>query len=120
MRVERGDGVGLARELIRLDSRNPSLVSNAPGEGAVARALSAILESWGFHADLQEAAPGRPNVVARVGTPGAHSLMRYYLRSIGTTSPTGNLTAAFTAAFPLPDGIRDAIARQIEAVLAGI
>jgi len=30
------------------------------------------------------------------------------------------VTAAFTAAFPLPDAVRDAIARQIEAVLAGI
>ena len=75
MRVERGDGVGLARELIRIDSRNPSLVANAPGEAAVARALAEILESWGFHAELREAAPGRPNVVARVGKPGAHSLM---------------------------------------------
>jgi acetylornithine deacetylase len=75
MRVERGDGVGLARELIRIDSRNPSLVANAPGEAAVARALSEILENWGFHAELQEAAPGRPNVVARVGKPGTHSLM---------------------------------------------
>jgi acetylornithine deacetylase len=75
MRVERGDGVGLARELIRIDSRNPSLVANAPGEAAVAQALAEILESWGFHVELQEAAPGRPNVVARVGKPGALSLM---------------------------------------------
>ena len=75
MRVEPGDGVGLARELIRIDSRNPSLVANAPGEAAVARALAEILESWVFHAELRDAAPGRPNVVARVGKPGARSLM---------------------------------------------
>jgi acetylornithine deacetylase len=74
MRVERGDAVGLARELIRVDSRNPSLVPNAPGEAAVARTLARILDSWGFSVVLQEAAPGRPNVVARVGS-GAHSLM---------------------------------------------
>jgi acetylornithine deacetylase len=64
MHIERGDAVGLARELVRIDSRNPSLVNGAPGEGAVARALADILTSWGFRAELIEAAPGRPNVVA--------------------------------------------------------
>ncbi len=75
MRVARGDGVGLARELIRVDSRNPSLVANAPGEAAVARVLHDVLVSWGFEAELREAAAGRPNVIARVGVPGEHSLL---------------------------------------------
>jgi len=59
-------------------------------------------------------------LIQRVAPELADGYMRYYLRSIGTTPPTGNVTTAFTAAFPLPDAIRDAIARQIEAVLAGI
>jgi hypothetical protein len=59
-------------------------------------------------------------LIQRVAPELADGYMRYYLRSVGTTAPTGNVTAAFTAAFPLPDGIRDAIARQIESVLAGI
>lgn len=75
MRVARGDAVALTRELVRIDSRNPSLVAGAPGEAAVARALSEILGEWGFRVELQEAAPGRPNVVARVGTAGSRSLM---------------------------------------------
>lgn len=75
MRVARADAVALTRELVRIDSRNPSLVSGAPGEAGVARALAEILREWGLRVELQEAAPGRPNVIARVGTPGLHSLM---------------------------------------------
>jgi acetylornithine deacetylase len=75
MPVARGDAVALTRELVRIDSRNPSLVQGAPGESAVASALSAILRDWGFRVEMHDAAPGRPNVVARIGTPGARSLM---------------------------------------------
>ena len=75
MRVEHGDGVGLLRELVRIDSRNPSLVANAPGEGEVARALRDVLASWGFDVELRDAAAGRPNVIARMGKAGGRSLM---------------------------------------------
>ena len=67
MRVTRGDAVALTRELVRIDSRNPSLVPNGPGEHAVATALADILQSWGFRVEMLDAARGRPNVVARVG-----------------------------------------------------
>lgn len=75
MRVARGDAVALTRELVRIDSRNPSLVPGAPGEAAVARALAEILGKWGFRVDVHDAAPGRPNVIARAGAPGSRSLM---------------------------------------------
>jgi acetylornithine deacetylase len=62
--------------LIRVDSRNPSLVDGAPGEGAVARVLAGVLRAWGLTVDVRDALPGRPNVVARiVGTGGGRSLM---------------------------------------------
>jgi len=64
--INRGDGVGLARELVRLDSRNPSLVVDGPGEQAVARRLADVLGEWGLDVTLREAAPGRPNVIARL------------------------------------------------------
>ncbi|HEX4683606.1 MAG TPA: hypothetical protein VH277_12890, partial [Gemmatimonadaceae bacterium] len=73
--VARGDAVALTRELVRIDSRNPSLVANGPGEGAVARALHDVLASWGVQVELTDVAPGRPNVVARLGKPGGRSLM---------------------------------------------
>ena len=75
MSLTRGDAVALTRELVRIDSRNPSLVAGAPGEGAAARALRDVLDAWGFRTELVEAAPGRPNLVARIGTPGGRSLM---------------------------------------------
>ena len=64
MPVERGDAVALTRELVRIDSRNPSLVPGAPGEAAVARGLANVLTSWGFETETRDAAPGRPNVLA--------------------------------------------------------
>jgi hypothetical protein len=44
---------------------------------------------------------------------------RYYLRSAGRTVGT-NPVASMTQAFALPNGIRDAISRQIDVVLGGI
>ncbi len=75
MRLERGDAVGLARALIGVDSRNPSLVPGAPGEQEAARLLAGVLEAWGFRVDVHEAAPRRPNVVARLGAAGGRTLM---------------------------------------------
>jgi acetylornithine deacetylase len=73
--VTRGDPVALTRELVRIDSRNPALVANAPGEREAALALRSTLDAWGFHVDLHEVAMGRPNVVARAGRGGGRSLM---------------------------------------------
>ncbi len=58
---------GLLRELVAIDSVNPSLVPGARGEAAAAEFLRDFLCQQGIAADLQEAAPGRPNVVALVG-----------------------------------------------------
>ena len=70
-----GDAVALTKLLVRVDSRNPGLVPGAPGEGEVARALASVLEAWGFRVTLQDVVDGRPNVVARIGTPHGRSLM---------------------------------------------
>lgn len=75
MPVVRGDAVELTRELVRIDSRNPSLVGGAPGEMAVARALAEILRAWGLEVEVAEVAPGRPNVLAQVGRPGGARLL---------------------------------------------
>lgn len=65
MTIARGDSVALARELVRIDSRNPRLVPGAPGEVAVAAVLAAVLSAWGLDTQVVDAAPGRPNVIAR-------------------------------------------------------
>jgi acetylornithine deacetylase len=66
MNIPHGDPVALARELIRIDSRNPTLVAGAPGEKSAAKLLSDVLSQWGLDVGLHDAAPGRPNVVATV------------------------------------------------------
>ena len=65
MTIERGDAIALTRALVAVDSRNPSLVAGGPGEQAVARVLSEVLRAWGLNVEVRDAAPGRPNVVAR-------------------------------------------------------
>jgi acetylornithine deacetylase len=73
-RIAPGDARALARALVRVDSRNPSLVAGGAGEAACARLLHDVLREWGFHTELHDAAPGRPNLVARIGA-GPRSLM---------------------------------------------
>jgi acetylornithine deacetylase len=74
--ISAGDARALTRALVRIDSRNPTLVPGAPGEAACATALRDVLDAWGFRTELHEAAPGRPNLVARIGGRGdGRSLM---------------------------------------------
>lgn len=75
MVVPRGDAVALARALIKIDSRNPTLVPDAPGERACALMLASVLDDWGFDVELQEKVADRPNVIARIGTRDAPTLI---------------------------------------------
>ncbi len=75
MPVARGDAVALTRELVRVDSRNPSLVAGGPGESAVARTLAEVLRAWGLEVQVAEVAPGRPNVLVQVGRPAGPRLL---------------------------------------------
>ena len=75
MAVPRGDAVALARALIKIDSRNPTLVPDAPGERACALVLASVLDDWGFDVELQERVADRPNVIARIGPRDAPTLM---------------------------------------------
>jgi acetylornithine deacetylase/succinyl-diaminopimelate desuccinylase-like protein len=72
-----GDARALTRALVQVDSRNPTLAPGAPGEQACATLLRDVLDSWGFSTELHDAAPGRPNLVARIGdaAPDKRSLM---------------------------------------------
>jgi acetylornithine deacetylase len=84
--MNRGDGVALTKTLVAIDSQNPSLVPGGAGEAAIARALSEILREWGFEVEIQEIAPGRSNVVARIGSRGGRSLMfNGHLDVVGVT-----------------------------------
>jgi len=55
--------IALLRELVSIDSVNPSLVPGGAGEGQVAAAVAASMRSGGLDVQLQEIEPGRPNVI---------------------------------------------------------
>ena len=74
MGVPRGDAIALARALIKIDSRNPTLAPDSRGEGDCAVFLAEVLEDWGFSVQLMEN-DGRPNVVASIGPRDAPALM---------------------------------------------
>ncbi|HET9950182.1 MAG TPA: M20/M25/M40 family metallo-hydrolase [Candidatus Eisenbacteria bacterium] len=62
------DVVPLLESLVRIPSVNPSLApEDATGEGAIAAFIRDWLVERGVPAVLEEAAPGRPNVVGTVG-----------------------------------------------------
>ena len=55
--------IELLRDLVSIDSVNPSLVPGARGEAAIAQRVAAELMSIGLTVEVSEVAPGRPNVV---------------------------------------------------------
>src|SRR4051812_41409571 len=55
--------IRLLRELVAIDSVNPSLVPGAAGEAQIADAIATHLRRIGLDVELQDAAPGRPNVI---------------------------------------------------------
>jgi acetylornithine deacetylase len=71
----RGDAVALTRTLVAIDSRNPALARDGPGERACAEVLARTLEQWGFRVELQETGAARPNVIARIGRAGGRALI---------------------------------------------
>lgn len=54
----------LLRDLVRINSVNPSLVPGAAGEAETAAHLAGLLRGWGFAVWTDEAAPGRASVTA--------------------------------------------------------
>lgn len=55
--------IQLLRDLVAIDSVNPSLVPGGAGEAAIARAIGAALRRAGLDVEEAEVLPGRPNVV---------------------------------------------------------
>ena len=55
--------IRLLRDLVAIDSVNPSLEAGGAGEAALAERIAAELRAAGIDVELTDAAPGRPNVV---------------------------------------------------------
>jgi acetylornithine deacetylase len=75
----------LLRDLVAIDSVNPTLVAGAAGEAAMARRLVAEFETMRVPVEVQEVAPGRPNVVATLEgrAPGRSLILCGHLDTVG-------------------------------------
>lgn len=82
--------LAVLRDLIRIPSVNPALApGEAHGEGAIASFVRDWLDERGIDARLEEAAPGRPNVVATVGPgEGPTLVLCAHLDTVGTAGMT--------------------------------
>ena len=55
--------IRLLRDLVAIDSVNPSLVPGAAGEAQIGQAVASHLRGLGLDVELQEVVPGRSNVI---------------------------------------------------------
>ena len=69
------DTIDLLKELVAIDSQNPSLVPGAAGESQVAAYVADWAKGAGLTAEIMEETPGRPSVVVRSGGSSARSLL---------------------------------------------
>lgn len=68
--------IDLLRQLVQIESINPSLGPGGKGEGTIAAFVAEVLSDAGLEPRLQDVAPGRPNVVGRLpGTGGGKTLI---------------------------------------------
>lgn len=75
----------LLRDLVAINSINPSLVPGAPGEGDAAACLAGALRASGLDVTTADVAPGRPNVVGVLegAQPGPTLLLCGHLDTVG-------------------------------------
>jgi acetylornithine deacetylase len=70
------DLVELLAGLVEIDSINPDLIPGAAGEAEIGRYVAEWSERAGLEVEVEEAAPGRPNVIATArGSGGGRSLL---------------------------------------------
>jgi acetylornithine deacetylase/succinyl-diaminopimelate desuccinylase-like protein len=87
--VSRSEVLEIFKELIRAPSVNPSIAPDeGHGEEAIAKVARQWLETKDVRSRLEEAAPGRPNVVAEVGTGEERTVV--FLRPFGHSRHIGN------------------------------
>jgi len=99
-RVEE-DTIELLRDLVAIDSQNPSLVPGAAGESQIAAYVAAWARSADLTSETLEAVPGRPSVLVRSqsGGTGRSLLLCGHTDTVGICQMTDPLT-------PVIDGDR--------------
>jgi len=86
----------LLKQLVAVDSINPSLVPGAAGEAAVARTIAEAMRGMGLTVETQEVAPGRPNVVGTLDgrVPGRSLMFCGHIDTVGVTGMKAPLDPA--------------------------
>src|SRR5258706_2711771 len=84
----------LLTQLVAIDSRNPQLDAQGPGEATIAAAAAAYLRAAGLDVTLVETVPGRPSVIARLrGAGGGPALLfNAHLDTVGFGAMAAPLT----------------------------
>lgn len=84
----------LLRDLVAIDSVNPSLVPGARGEAEAAACLASALRDIGLDVTVSEVAPGRPNVVGVLegAQPGPSLMLCGHLDTVGVEGMTEPFT----------------------------
>ena len=77
--------VSLLRDLVAVDSVNPSLVPGGAGEAGIAALVAGALRASGLDVEIAEAAPGRPNVVGilEAQVPGRSLMLCGHMDTVG-------------------------------------
>ena len=80
----------LLKDLIAVDSINPSLVPGAAGEAAVAQTIAEAMRAIGLTVEIQDVAPGRPNVVGTLEgrAPGRSLMFCGHIDTVGVAGMT--------------------------------
>ena len=83
-----GDPVAMTQALVAIPSVNPALSKEGTGEAQVTRVCEEWLRSWGFQVQVVETQPGRPSLVARLGTGSPVTLLNGHTDTVGVEGMT--------------------------------
>ena len=92
------DTIQLLRDMVAIDSVNPSLASGHTGEGDIAQAVADELGKMGLDVEFQEAAPGRPNVIGVLdsGKTGPSMMFCGHTDTVGVAGMEGPFDPTYT------------------------
>ena len=81
--VDGAHTIGVLRDLIRINSVNPSLVPRAPGEGEIAEYVADYLRRLGLETTVEEVETGRLNVVGILGEGEPALMLNGHMDTVG-------------------------------------
>jgi acetylornithine deacetylase len=86
--------IRLLRELVAINSVNPTLVPGAPGEREIADAIAAVMRRIGLDVSVEDAGDGRPNVIGVLEgrTPGPSLMFCGHTDTVGVAGMSDPFT----------------------------